>query len=91
MAGCQFLVVKMEGAKSWTFDDTMMLTSRHRSYLKTLLLLELDLSLKSQISVLKGFPSKNRPGEELPLWHNGIGRVLGMLEHGLDPRPSTVG
>ena len=27
---------------------------------------------------------------ELPLWHHGIGTVLGALEHGLDTQPGTV-
>ena len=29
--------------------------------------------------------------QELPLWHNGIGGLLGMLGFGFDPWPGTVG
>ena len=29
--------------------------------------------------------------QELLLWHNRIGSVLGVLGHGFDPQPGTVG
>ena len=28
---------------------------------------------------------------ELPLWHNGIGRILGALGHGFNAQPGTLG
>ena len=32
-----------------------------------------------------------KESEDLPLWHKGIGSVLGALGHGFDPWPGAVG
>ena len=35
--------------------------------------------------------TENTLCEEFPLWHNGIGGVLGTLGRWFDPQPDTVG
>ena len=29
--------------------------------------------------------------KEFPLWHNQVSSIMGVLEHGFDPQPGTVG
>ena len=40
---------------------------------------------------LPNYSTFKNPDQQLPLWCNGIGSALGVLGHGFDLRPGTVG
>ena len=54
------------------------------------------LSEESSVQKLSTFKCATLCGKrkeimEFPLWHNGIGSILGALGHRFDPQPGTVG